>query len=1764
MDATAEELIGRLRRNPDDVAAYGALRNHYHRHGDFASLVNLLEGWAGRVASPAEAAQSLFEAGELAWGALHDQARGVHFYERALERNGAHADAFGRLSGVYESSGDFARLAEVIERHADALGRTQADPRMVAGLQHRLGELWETTFQRPDKAILHYRRAFELDATLVPAIYAAREIYRHAGNMKAVATLLEQEIKAEQDPERRLALLRELAHLRLESLQDPDGALAALKRAGVEAPSDLEVQGDLARAYMARAERAKDPLIADADRRRAADSLWHVAQNQGPNEAVETLAQALDASPDHDGALSLLERIAERVSHFELLPPRWVAFLARAPDGPNARERRKRLANAYLEAGQLDYAASCFEWLLEEGDPEAADTLVGLYRQLGREADAMRALDVAARSLPPAARVPKLREMMQLAVGAGDAGAASTHARGILEVDPADPEALAFLEGELRKRGAWAELRDLYLTTVRVPGLALDARKLRLREVAQICERRLNDLDGAIGAHQGVVALDPVDKDSRAALLRLLEQSQKWDELAQALEREIAAQTDVTAQAEQLRKLVEVHLGKRHDEEEGISALRGLRAVAPADRAARDRLADLLIVREHELTDAIPLFEERIGEAEAGKGRATLRRTLASAYEHIGDEEKAFEIWTRLLDDLPRDLDALDHMATIDQRSGNAERLLSTLTYRADVEEGPERAATLRRMGDIADAELKDLDRAAELYARALELSPGDESLLDALSSAYQRAERYRDLVVLLRDRARKEADPAARASIYRRIARTLHERVGNDDGAAEAYQEVLAAGEDEEALEFLKDRANAKADLDGVSSLLDRLARIAQDPARRRDLLVERATLVSEGLGKPADAIEILRVVVRDVDPQFLPALGQLGDLTESIGDHPGLAEALERTLAVLEDPGLRVPVAQRLADLAEEQLKDRGRAIAALDAWSEADLMDPAPVRRLVPLLEAEARWDALVVALDQLSELEEDDAAIGAAVLRAADVAHRRLGDVDRSWGRLVPRVAVGDAAAEAALRQLAKETQRGAALVELYTTLATDSEEPEEKQRRFVDAAGVEEQYLGRPKEALELVLKAFGVVLSSGGAAPDLRYLDEADRLATLARDHARLSQVYETLVRRTEDKDAKVRLLVRHARILEEKAGDPSGALDRLLRACSLAPGDDAVLAYAESVAEAAGRTEDLLVVYDRRRKDAPDDAARIEALLRATVACEERIPDRERALGFLAQAVALSVRDPSTATRIEQACRSITSSSEPSMMHALVDVLAQLAEDMEADPRAGAALLARAARLYEHDLGDKDSAYGALLRATTLAPFDDASQDALESLARAIGRTAALDQHLDKLVEDALDAKTAGALIRRRAALLASEGKHAEAAEAWSRLKNLAPNDEQVRRELRAALRRAGKHQELLLALGQELQKAKDPAAKLPLAREVAETWERDLKNRFEAIDAWNKVLALAPEDAEATEAVARIKAGTLRDRDPEEATDQGIRAPRAPEPRTEQRPLDGDVEAIDDDAETGERAAPAASPVPTEDEERSAAAAHVPITEGELDDETELASSAELEQAGELADAAPEPGEAEALRPSDDPVEAEVSKRHVMAPPPSPESPPVIGSPAPAPSVRGPGPLPSGSSGASTPRLAVLGELEAIGSLREVAPPSDVSIEAEGEAEVEAEDALDAVEALDDVEDDDVEESLDEMDDVEEVDEGGLGALDAMIAQKHSSRPPPPPPPRISAAPPPPPPPGAPRPSAAPPPPPPGAPRASKAPPPPIPKKP
>lgn len=1458
MDPTADDLLARLRRNPDDMEALSALRALHRQEGDYEGLAKLLEGWAARCRDRQAASEGLREAADAVDSLLGDRERAISLLTRALERDPRNAAAADMVEQMLTKDGDVQRLVEVLERRATALGATQVDPRETGALHHRLGELWESAIGRVDRAVFHYRKAFELDPTLLEAIYAARRIYLSAGNMKAAATLYDLEANAETDVPRKVALLRELAQLRSHDLSDLEGAVVALKRAASAAPDDMAVKHELAAALMNRASgMGQATAAAEEDRQRAGQIFFELAQVV-PEHAFAYCEATLDALPGHEQAMDLLEQLAQLDGRMDALPARWVGFLATNPEAPGTDRRRERLAHAYVAAGQIDDAVACTEPLLERGNPRAAEMLIGLYRQAGRDADVPRALAVWIDQLPDEQKAPRLHDLIKVLMDQNRHDEAVARARQVLNLDPSDDAALQLVDDHYRARGNHEELRQLLTQTAHAPGLPRDKCKARMLDVARLSETELGDPLGALEAWREVVQLDRTDRDAQAARLRLLEQAARWDDVAWALESWLEVETDPETRAELLHKLADTHRQKRRDAYSAIDTLRSLRELRPEDDWARRNLCDLLLEVDRAL-DAIPVLRESVDKAPDVDERSRLLRLLATVLEErASDDEGASQAWEHLLELTPDDRQALERLEAIAVRNQQFDRLLGTLGRRVEVTAPEERPPLLQRMAKLADARLGDLDRAASLYEQALELQPGDDGTAEALAEVLSRSARWDDLVVLLKARADRCEDAAGRAGFHRRIAHVLRDRVGDEEGAAESWREVLAASEDEEALRALRQHAHQRGDSDALAEWLGRLAEVSTATDEKRALLMERAQLMSEVLARPDEAADVLRRVVTEIAPDDTEALVRLAEVCETKGDDRGLADALERHLRIADGPAERAPVASRLARLYDEALHEPERAIEAYSAWAEAEPSDETSRRRLTELLEQAERWEELVRVLDERAELETDEDLVGELLRRAADVAVHQLGDLDAGWKRLAPRVEAGDALAEDGLQELALATGRGEPLAELYVRIAKASEEPDEQRRRWMDAAKIFEEHVEDPQRALEAMLRAFAVDLDD----PDM--LEEVDRLAAAAGAWLRLAQVYETLVRKRENPEDKRRLLLRHADLLERGGGDSSAALDRVLRAAVLDPNDDAVLSRAEELARRAGRAEELLVLYERRRAQAGDPSEALEALLRAVRLCEAELDDRERAVQYLLHAVQTSIEDVAMLDFLENEVRELDEAAEgDALRRGLVSAYRSVAAS-RGEP--GAVLLDRGARLVADQLEDTEGAYALLREATDIAPGSAEVLDAFEGIAREHGRLAELDTQLAKLVDQAIDSKTAATVLDRRGRLLQELDRHADAAEVYRQLLPIAPEGSNVSERLRACLRAAKAFQDVLLVLDRELGRTREPARRAALLEEVAVTWERDLKNRWEALDAWKKVLSIDPGHGEAQQAVERL----------------------------------------------------------------------------------------------------------------------------------------------------------------------------------------------------------------------------------------------------------------------------------------------------------
>ncbi|HKU38570.1 MAG TPA: hypothetical protein VJR89_10500 [Polyangiales bacterium] len=309
MDRHARALIARIRKNWNDVDAIRSLAAHYRKNNDYASLANLMEGWGDSLKEDARgAADAYVEAADalLLSARPGDEARLL--YERALSRDASHAQALDRLTRVLEEHRNYDRLKQVLKYVAHQLQQNPSSRQLLASVHFRLGQVYETYFGEPRKAATLYRQAIEENPRLITAISAARRLYLEQANHKTVSVLYELEIEATPNSEDKHALLLSLARHKREACDDLDGAVLAFRRAVKQSPSSVRALFGLAETLLARSERA-DELAAAADRQRAAEVFFHLAQRVPPNDALPYLQRALLVAPNHVQARALLDSL---------------------------------------------------------------------------------------------------------------------------------------------------------------------------------------------------------------------------------------------------------------------------------------------------------------------------------------------------------------------------------------------------------------------------------------------------------------------------------------------------------------------------------------------------------------------------------------------------------------------------------------------------------------------------------------------------------------------------------------------------------------------------------------------------------------------------------------------------------------------------------------------------------------------------------------------------------------------------------------------------------------------------------------------------------------------------------------------------------------------------------------------------------------------------------------------------------------------------------------------------------------------------------------------------------------------------------------------------------------------------------------------------------------------------------------------------------------------------------------------------------------
>jgi tetratricopeptide (TPR) repeat protein len=342
--------------------------------------------------------------------------------------------------------------------------------------------------------------------------------------------------------------------------------------------------------------------------------------------------------------------------------------------------------------------------------------------------------------------------------------------REVLAIEPANLDAIGFLEAYLKQLRKFAELRDVLKRAAQDEGIDIEQRIGWLREVAGLSETQLRDPNGAVAALEELLRLDPESEDSRSSLKRLLERANRWDDLARVLEQEAETINDVEARLTPEKAIARLHEQKRKDPSERG---RGLDAHCPArseDDSALDTAVEFFERAADRIARAGPLPKpcppspddetrgrllEKLGELSRAAGGKTA--AAGEAFSESAAVQKSAAIWEKA----ERAFAAAEAW----------EQAASSAGERAELTARPQDQAKLYAIEAGYLTRAGDEGAAVERLEQATELDPVDDALAAELEKRLEEADRLPDLVQFLLRRAQALPPGKLRSSPRSRAA---------------------------------------------------------------------------------------------------------------------------------------------------------------------------------------------------------------------------------------------------------------------------------------------------------------------------------------------------------------------------------------------------------------------------------------------------------------------------------------------------------------------------------------------------------------------------------------------------------------------------------------------------------------------------------------------------------------------------------------------------------------------------------------------------------------------------------------------------------------------------------------------------------------------------------------------------------------------------------------------------------------------------------
>ncbi len=1459
----------------ENAEALAALERLYRATSRYSDLLGIYEKRRELSTDHGEKKQISYEIAKLYETEVKDLDKAIDTYNGVLEDEPTDAHALKALDVLYGQLERWEPYVDTLRRRIEL----DVNEGELIDLKFRLGQTLEKHTGDPAGALENYREILFLDA-------------QHEGAREALEALLQN------------ADLRAEAAAILENIYEERGDFPKLLVA-LDILAEAEGDSDKRVSLLRKVARVSSEMLNDHAR------------------AFKALASALREQPHHGETRAEIERIADMSSTWKELTELYESIAENLTDAQLARSYWMRSAQIEdQQLGLVDDAAKGYVHVLslDPADAEALDALEALFTRTQRWTDL---IGVTERRIEQTAD-PDQREQLYVRMARiydeqlGRPDDAVSSYKRVLELDPASQTALTALDQLFTRQRMWSDLAEnleaqLSLATDDDQQVALMLRLASLRET------QMNQIEQAIEGYRSVLERDISNAEALGALERLgqdaahelviadlleplYRQIGDYQKLIGAHEVQVRRADDPNRRVELLHQIAQLHEDAAADLNNAFSTLARALKEDPANGETQTQI-DRVARATGRFEDLAQVYRD-LGSEVVGNDPAlgaTLTMMSARVYEaDIGNLDTAIGLYTKVLEIDGSHLAAAESLERLYRQSERYSELSQILQRKAEILVEPQdQKDALFQAAAIEEDVLEKPEDAIAVYKKVLAIDEDDVRALDALIKRYLGLSRWQDLLAVYERKADLVADPDEKKRIYYQVGAVYERELGSVEQAIETYTKILELDPDDlqalSRLDVLYEQAQNWQELLGV---LTRESEMCEDPNEAISFQYRIAELYEKRLDDVTRAIELYREILQrqvDHEPTLLAleglksghkdplgAAAVLEPVYEAASDWPRLISVHEVQVAHADDPFQKVDLLHRIARLYEDALENHG---AAFDTYARALTLDngnEATLQNLERLAMVVNRWPQVAqlydAELDKLTETPERFVELG---LRLAQIYEVQLEDVDSAIGRYrrVMEVEPENQTAVRSLDRLYLQTERWSELAAILEREAEIGQTPDEILEFKYRLGQVQQLSLNN----VDAAIAAYRDVLSAapehenaahaleGLFANGIKQVEIAEILEPLYRaagEWEKLVGVHEAQLVHTPanpetNNEERLAAYYRIAELLEDKLMDPVRTLDVYIRALKEFPLDEKSGEEAPRLAGTIdGGWETLANAYADILGLHQDKTVQCTIGRRLAKTFEDDLGDIDKAVETYRYVLSVEELDQEALANLDRIYVSIESWAD---LAGILEMRVRApADDLELTE-----LYARLGEVYESRLGDIPNATRAFRK--IFDELDKTHDGAIQALARIYAgqeNWVELNVVYERELENA-SGDVAEAEIRAKIAHLAADRLNDpnKAIDTWKIVLDLRGEDPEALQALSNLYEQQQMWRELVDILERQYDIAASDDDRVNILTRKARTFEGKLQRDDLALEDWNRVLDIDYANLAALRAISAIR---------------------------------------------------------------------------------------------------------------------------------------------------------------------------------------------------------------------------------------------------------------------------------------------------------